>query len=180
MASGRSTKLTGAVGEFLVAAELCRRNLIATPFSGNVPHYDIIASGQFGGHVVIQVKAINHNTWQFDIGKFVQVQFEGERQILGRLRNEPYPDLVCVLVMLRARGADCFFILRWTELQHILVESHRQYLTKHGGRRPKAVQSLHISLSVADVRHREDNWELIEGMLPLEHPSSPSTDTDDR
>ena len=43
MASGRGTKLTGAVGEFLVAAELCRRNLVATPFSGNVPHYDIIA-----------------------------------------------------------------------------------------------------------------------------------------
>ena len=57
MATGRSTKLTGATGEFLVSAELCRRGLIATPFSGNVPHYDIIASDEIGGHLVIQVKA---------------------------------------------------------------------------------------------------------------------------
>jgi hypothetical protein len=65
LATGLATKLTGAVGEFLVAAELCRRNLLATPFAGNVPHYDMIASGQFGGHVAVQVKAINGLTWQF-------------------------------------------------------------------------------------------------------------------
>jgi hypothetical protein len=27
------------VGEYLVAAEVCRRGLIATTFTGNVPHY---------------------------------------------------------------------------------------------------------------------------------------------
>ena len=73
-----ATKLTGAVGEFLVAAELCRRNLLATPFAGNVPHYDIIASGQFGGHVAVQVKAINGLTWQFDIRKFADFRLSGE------------------------------------------------------------------------------------------------------
>ena len=170
MATGRSTKLTGAVGEFLVAAELCRRNLIATPFSGNVPHYDIIASGQFGGHVVIQVKAINVETWQFDVGKFVEVEIEGELQILGRLHDEPYPELVCVLVMLRELGADRFFILQWTDLQRILVDSHRQYLAKHGGKRPKAVKSLHTSLSAEKVKRFENNWALIEGMIPPERP----------
>jgi hypothetical protein len=55
MATGQSTKLTAAAGEFLVAAELCRRGLLATPFAGNVPHYDSIASGQSGGHVAVQV-----------------------------------------------------------------------------------------------------------------------------
>jgi len=48
MATGLENKLTGAIGEFLVAAELCRRGLLATPFAGNVPHYDIIASGPRG------------------------------------------------------------------------------------------------------------------------------------
>jgi len=71
MASGRNTRLTGAIGEFLVSAELCRRGLMATPFSGNVPHYDIIASDERGGHLVIQVKAINKKNWQFDVSKFV-------------------------------------------------------------------------------------------------------------
>ncbi len=49
--SGRATKLTGQVGEYLVAAELARRGLIATTFTGNVPHYDIIASDERGRHV---------------------------------------------------------------------------------------------------------------------------------
>jgi hypothetical protein len=74
MATGRTTHLTGAIGEFLVAAELCRLKLLATPFAGNVPHYDIIASGQSGGHLAVQVKATNTSTWQFDISKFAEVQ----------------------------------------------------------------------------------------------------------
>src|SRR5208337_2592159 len=57
MTTGQATKLTGAVGEFLVAAGLCRRGLLATPFAGNVPHYDIIASWRSGGHVAVQAKA---------------------------------------------------------------------------------------------------------------------------
>lgn len=43
MATGRSTKLTGALGEYLVAAELSRRGFIAAPFACNVPHFDILA-----------------------------------------------------------------------------------------------------------------------------------------
>ena len=83
MPTGRRTKLIEAVEEFLAATELCRRNLIATPFSGNVPHYDIIESGEQGGHLAIQVKAIHGPHWQFSITKFVDVEFDGERQVLG-------------------------------------------------------------------------------------------------
>jgi hypothetical protein len=170
MATGRSTKLTGAVGEFLVAAELCRRNMLATPFAGNVPHYDIIASGQFGGHVVIQVKAINGSTWQFDIRKFVAVELQGECQIPGCIQEEPYPGLVCVLVQLKTLGVDRFFILTWTDLQRILVDGYQQYLAKHGGRRPKAAESFHIALGVNEVEAYESKWDLILRRVP---PSPP-------
>jgi hypothetical protein len=43
MATGRSNYLTKQTGEYLVAAELSRRGFIATTFTGNVPHYDIVA-----------------------------------------------------------------------------------------------------------------------------------------
>ena len=49
MATGRNNKLVGQTGEYLVAAELSRMNLIATTFTGNVPHYDIIASDNRAG-----------------------------------------------------------------------------------------------------------------------------------
>jgi hypothetical protein len=50
MATGRDNQLTKQVGEYLVAAEVCRRGFIATTFTGNVPHYDIIASDGSGRH----------------------------------------------------------------------------------------------------------------------------------
>ena len=45
MATGLSTKLTRQIGEHLVTAELGRQDIVATPFSGNVPNIDILCSG---------------------------------------------------------------------------------------------------------------------------------------
>lgn len=53
MELGRSNKLVGQTGEYLVAAELFRRGLIATTFTGHVPHYDIVASDERGQHVAM-------------------------------------------------------------------------------------------------------------------------------
>src|SRR2546430_17233872 len=56
MATGRSNYLTKQTGEYLVAAELSRRWFIATTFTGNVPHYDIVGGDERGGHALVQVK----------------------------------------------------------------------------------------------------------------------------
>ena len=55
MATGRSLQLTKQVGEYLVAAELCRRKLIATTFTGNVPDYDIVAISGGGESILFQI-----------------------------------------------------------------------------------------------------------------------------
>ena len=162
MSSGRGTKLTGAVGEFLVAAELCRRNLVATPFSGNVPHYDIIASGEHGGHLAVQVKTVNGGNWQFSINKFVEVRRDGDRQVLGDLLPEPHPELRFVMVVLGSDGErDRFFILTWHQLRDAIVDGYRAYLNKHDGIRPRAPDSYHVSLSVAQIESFEDKWETL-------------------
>src|SRR5437763_6937894 len=171
MASGMATKLTGAVGEFLVAAELCRRNPLATPFAGNVPHYDIIASGQFGGHVAVQVKAINGLTWQFDIRKFADFRLSGEdgkHQIYETLYQEPFPDLVCVLVVLKDTGKDRFFVIEWKELQNILVPAYEVYLSKHGGVRPRAPGSFHTAVGIKALEPFENLWDKILERVPQE------------
>ena len=90
MATGRGNQLTMQVGEYLVAAEVCRRGFIATTFTGNVPHYDIIASNATGRHQAIQVKAILGHSWQFDIRTFVDVQLEGKSQIMGKPTKPVY------------------------------------------------------------------------------------------
>jgi len=112
MPTGRNNKLTGKVGEFLVAAELCRRGLRATPVEGIVQH--INASGKVSGLVAIQVKASNTFKWQFDIRKYLNVQLaaDGKHQNIGDPLPEPYPGLLCVLVVLRGTGQDLFFCTR--------------------------------------------------------------------
>jgi hypothetical protein len=81
----------------------------------------IIVSGQSGGHLAVQVKATNGLTWQFDIRKFMDVQLsdDGKQQVAGR-HPEPFPDLMCVLVVLKEAGRDRFFVLEWKELQDVL------------------------------------------------------------
>lgn len=176
MATGRTNQLTGAVGEFLVAAELCRLNLLATPFAGNVPHYDIIASGQFGGHLAVQVKTIRGLRWQFDIKSYADVQlFDDGRQQVVALLPEPFPGLIDVLVVLKQEeaGRDRFFVLEWKELRDILVGGHKAYLQKHDGRRPKKPDSFHCALGIKDVEPFENQWRKILGRIPSSADVSP-------
>jgi Holliday junction resolvase-like predicted endonuclease len=90
MATGRISTLVGQTGEYLVAAELSRCGLIATTFTGNVPHYDIIASDERERHVSVQVKTIRAGTWQFaDVAQFSELTFQGRPQIIGKAKHCP-------------------------------------------------------------------------------------------
>ncbi len=175
MASGRSIKLTGAVGEFLVAAELCRKGLLATPFAGNVPHYDIIASGQRGGHVPIQVKTINAGTWQFDIRRYLDVRLDedGRHQRIGRSLAEPFSDLVNVLVVLKggtqSQDRDRFFILDWKELRNTLIKGYKRFLAKHDFARPNSPESFHTALTISEIEQFEDQWDKIKKRIPVRY-----------
>jgi hypothetical protein len=165
MATGRHNQVTKQLGEYLVAAEVCRRGFIATTFTGNVPHYDIIASNSTGGHQAIQVKAILQNSWQFDIRDFVDIQLDGRRQIMGRPTKVPCPKLICVFVRLRSYGTDEFFIMTWEDLQKVAIDHHREFLARHGGIRPKKHDSFHAAIRVEKMTEFRDKWGVLESRL---------------
>jgi hypothetical protein len=101
MATGRSNKLVGQVGEFLVCAELGRRGFIATPFAGNVPGYDVIATAEHGSSVLIQVKANNGSGfWQCNGDKFLEIEFDAKTGVQNILRPRKLadPNTIWVLV----------------------------------------------------------------------------------
>jgi hypothetical protein len=182
MSTGRGNYLTKQTGEYLVAAELSRRGYIATTFTGNVPHYDIVAVDESGGHVLVQVKAIAGNSWQFNVDAFAPVTFDGERQVIGRRVREPYRGLVCVLVQLRPLGStarDHYYVLPWRELCRAVVAHHRRFLRSHGGIRPRKPMSLHTALSPTEVAEWEDRWDILKDRLtPVPavkalHPTTP-------
>ena len=117
MATGRSMQLTRQIGEHLVAAELGRRGLVAAPFAGNVPLFDLLAADEHGYSIRIQVKAINGPSWQFSITQFLKVEvLDGVQHVRGRV-DLPNPDLVCIFVLLAKTGGDTFYIFRPRDLQ---------------------------------------------------------------
>jgi len=166
MATGRQNKLVGQTGEYLVASELSRRGLIAATFTGNVPHYDIIASTDKGKHISVQVKTISGVNWQFArVDQYVEIKFKEHIQIVGKCLPSPVENLVFVFVKLGDCGSDKFYICTWSELCNVLSQHHSDYLAKHNGVRPKRWDSLHIAISVKHISHFEDRWDLIENML---------------
>ena len=89
MATGRQVQLTKQVGEYLVAAELSRRELLTATFAGNVPDYDIVATGGKGQTALVQVKAIAGPSWQFDIRRFADVRCQAGAQTMGQPNRSP-------------------------------------------------------------------------------------------
>lgn len=166
MATGRSNKLVGQAGEYLVAAELSRRGLIATTFTGNVPDYDIIASDAKGRHVSVQVKASTGGSWQFgDITRYCDLTFKEHRQVVGKPKPCPVRRLVVVFVTLGVERGDHFYILPWRRLRDLLVRQHVEYLRKHGGVRPKRWDSMHTVIMEKTLQPYRDQWQTIERNL---------------
>lgn len=162
MATGRDIQLNKQIGEYLVACELARRGLLVATFSGNVPDFDILAVDPKGNSIPIQVKTIRGGQWQFSIDKFVEVEFEEKKQILGKKIVPRVPHLLCVLVVASNNyGQDRFFILEWEQLRDIIVESYKESLALKGGVRPRNYKSLHCAASVSQLVEFENKWERI-------------------
>jgi hypothetical protein len=163
---GRSNKIVGQTGEYLVASELSRRGLICTTFTGNVPHYDLIASNEAGEHISVQVKASMSGSWQFaNVGDYCDIKFKGTQQIVGKPKSCPIKNLVVVFVKIDKDRLDEFYALTWEELRALLIANHKSYLTKHAGVRPKNHKSLHVGLRSEDLILYRDNWDLIQERL---------------
>lgn len=166
MTSGRKNKLTGQTGEYLVAAELSRRGFIATTFTGNVPHYDIVASDESGRHASVQVKAASGGSWQFgNIRRYCDIEFDGRRQIVGDLKPAPVRGLVTVFVKIQDLPPDCFYVLDWTELTKLLAAKHTRFLERNNGVRPKKWDSLHIAIKEESLLGFANQWSTIEKSL---------------
>ena len=149
-----------------MAAELSRRGLIATTFTGNVPHYDIIASDETGRHVSVQVKASRGGSWQFgDFRHYCDVTFKGKRQVVGKPKRCPVRRLAVVFVSIADDRNDRFYILTWQRLRDLLVRDRVTYLRKHGGVRPKQWQSMHSAIVEKALLPYRDRWKTIERSL---------------
>ena len=76
MSTGRGNRVTQQIGEFLVSAKLGKEELIATPFAGNVPAFDIIVADEFCRALPVQVKTSNGNSWPTQADEWMDISYD--------------------------------------------------------------------------------------------------------
>ena len=162
MVSGRSMQLTKQIGEYLVAAELCRRGLIATTFTGNVPDFDILAINEKYITIPVQVKTIKKGNWQFDAGRYIKIEIDGDIQKVTGKTDLSDPTLVHIFVKLIDHGRDEFYIFELRDLQDIIFNGYQNYLLEKKGIRPKNPKSKHVAIWPKQLTEFKDNWKLIQ------------------
>ena len=177
MSIGRNNKLAGQIGEYLVCAELGRRDIIATPFSGNVPAFDILAADELCRTVPIQVKASRGDNWPSDARDWMEILLDEEtkaQKSLGpkKIRN---PDLIYVCVAIAPpddskENKDRFFILTKAQLQSVCIKTYSAWMDKREWKRPRNPNSFDCRYWIAHVQEYEDNWKLILERLKTSNP----------
>jgi len=155
MATGISTQLTRQIGEHLVAAKLGRLGLFATPFAGNVPDFDLVVANDSGQSSLIQVKAINGPSWQFNASTFLDIEMVGNEQVVKGKKKLSNPNLVCVFVLLLESEGDEFYIFTLKALQAEIAKTYK------GGIRPKNPLSMHCAVWPKQLLKYRDNWPLV-------------------
>jgi hypothetical protein len=175
MSSGRGNKLAGQIGEYLVCAELGRRGFIATPFSGNVPTFDVLATDELCRTVPIQVKATRSEKWPSDARTWMNIEFDSHTGVQKCLGAKPIsnPELIYVCVTIASPGdRDRFFVLTMADLQKVCVDGYTLWMDKHQWKRPRSPESYDCRYEVNEISQFEDNWDLIIHRLQTRPPDS--------
>ena len=178
MPRGRTDGI-GRAGEHYVAAELNRRGAHASPFSGNVPAIDVIATDGDMKHVAyIQVKTKRgRGNWQMSLNhgwsKITLSKCPGDGKCPKPCTpslQEPIagkPDHHWVFVSLSKDGGQQYYVLADDKVRTLLREGHQDYLKEHCGQRPsKNHNSLHCMFTDQGLQAWKDNWEIL-GLGPL-------------
>jgi hypothetical protein len=171
MAKSSKNKLTGQIGEQLVSAMLGTKGYYATPFSGNVPGFDLIATNsKTFKSIPVQVKTSKTDTLIHSrITHWVEVELtEDGKQILGKPAKLDYPDMVWIMVTIRDDDITTarFFIATAHQIQNTMIEEYRNFLAKNDGGRPRSPESLHCALFIKDLEQFENRWEVIKKLSP--------------
>lgn len=168
MATGLSNKLTGQTGEYLACAELGRRGLIATTFTGNVPEYDLIVCDESLNTIPIQVKTSRSDTWPSKASLWLNIELDekNKRQINLGPKKITNPDLIYICVLLGdTQDKDRFFVCKKSDIQNICIKAYKSWMEPRNWKRPKNFKSLDNRYRLEDLLEFENNWSLVDSQL---------------
>ena len=177
--SGLNNRLAGQIGEYLVCAELGRRGLIATPFAGNVPAFDVLAADEQCRTVPIQVKASRSDNWPSDARTWMNIELDAETERQQKLGPTVItnPELIYVCVAIAEPGEhDRFFILTKADLQKACIKNYSAWMDLRDWIRPRNPASYDCRYDIKMLTDFEDNWGLITRRLQAVPPDPALTD----
>lgn len=156
-----SNQLSGQIGEALVVAELGRMGIVATAFAGNVPDIDILAYKD-GKSTAVQVKAWKTGSVSFDARRFLNIEFDGDMQLVKgiHLNLERLPIYVFVRVA-ETKAQNEFYVVDQLTLASIVNEGYLAFLNLHGGIRPRNPNTTHNSVTVSQLEPFKDSWDVL-------------------
>lgn len=176
MSRGRNNQLTGQIAEHLVVAELGRRGLAATGFSGNIPTFDVLAVDANCRVVPIQVKASNGDNWPSDARTWMDISVEPDslRQHFRGPSMLTTLGLIYVCVAIAPQGADRrdrFFVLTMEDLQRVCIEAYSHWMVPKDWKRPRNPHSFDCRYETKHLASFENNWSLIHDRLTASEPN---------
>ena len=163
-----STKLAGQISEHILVAELGRRGIVATTFSGNVPDIDILAYKNEKS-IPIQVKTLSSSRrgmFSADAKHYLQIKFEGKKQIVQGKNKDLNRELIFAIIITGKKlGDEKFYICKKGFIQDLIYKGYKDYLKKHNGIRPRNPKSTHVGYLEEELKDKRDNWVLIDNKL---------------
>ena len=168
--AGKRNKLTGQVGEYLVAAMLGTKGYYASPYSGNVPGFDITAvDSDTLKSFPIQVKTSNGGSLlRTNIDKWVEISVSTDkRQKLGKYLPLAHPDLIWIVVWIDDNNINTarFFIATEKQIQKTIVEHYQRSLALCDSIRPRNHKSTQTMLTIKDLIEFENNWDVLRSAI---------------
>jgi hypothetical protein len=148
---GRPTALTGAAGEYFVAAELSLRGWLATVTIKNAPGTDVLAQNLVSGAVVaIQTKTASHGNRHFQLGE--------KSEAPATAQNQWY-----VFVMLnKERMRPRFFVVPRNVVAAAMYAEHREWLSRTARDGTPHRENPRRNMQLAYITGYEDRWDLLE------------------
>jgi len=155
----RAKLLTKQAGEFGVAAELGRRGVVATTFSGNMPGFDILGMRADSSQIRVQVKATRAPVDSWFCGDsecFFEIGInEGQECILSQ-RAPHAADFFWVFVLIGTKHSDDeFFILSDVELVKVARQTYDDWLAGKAGR---SITKNPVVLNTTNLAPYSDKW----------------------
>jgi len=164
MATGLANKLTGQIGEYLACAELGRKGLIATSFTGNVPEYDLLVCDSQLNTLPVQIKTSRGTSWPSRANKWLDIEIDdvNRKQINHGEIDISFPELIYISIALGAeQSSDRFFICTKRQIQQAFIKSYCDWMDPNDWKRPRNYKSFDNRCQIKHIENYENNWQLI-------------------